>query len=62
MFFMLKYPAFVSKQNSKREKQIIFLVIPIGEGWHCPAVKKKSVLLRGISSKHNVNSYYLNCF
>ena len=31
----------VSKQTSKREKQVIHLIIPKGEGWHYIAVKKK---------------------
>ena len=28
------YPAYVSKHNSNREKQVILLTIPNGEGWH----------------------------
>ena len=28
------YPAYVSKHNSNREKQVILLVIPNGEKWH----------------------------
>ena len=32
------YPAYVSKQNSKHEKQLIFLMIPTGEGWNYVAV------------------------
>ena len=28
------YLAYVSKHNSNREKQVIFLMIPNGEGWH----------------------------
>ena len=38
------YPAYVSKHNSNRENQVIFLMIPNGEVWHCS--KKLSVLLR----------------
>ena len=34
------YPAYVSKQNSKREKQVILLTISSGEGWHYFAVKR----------------------
>ena len=33
------YPAYVLKQNSKREKQVIVLMIPNGEGWHYLPVK-----------------------
>ena len=33
------YPAYVSKQNSKLEKQVIFLMIPNREGWNYLAVK-----------------------
>ena len=57
---MLKiYPAYVSKSNSNREKQVILLMILSREkyrtkskGWrHYLAVKKLSVLLRGIIFK-----------
>ena len=33
------YPAYVSKTTSKREKQIILLMIWNGKGWHYLAVK-----------------------
>ena len=39
-----------SNYNSNREKQVIFLMIPNGEGWHYLAVKKLSALLRGIAT------------
>ena len=63
------YPAYVSKQNSNRKKQVL-LMIPNGEGcevksegrWHHLAVKKLSALLRGITSKRYGNFYCLNCF
>ena len=75
MFCTLKkkkiYPAYVSKHNSKREKHVILLNISDGgtceaksEGrrqWHYLSVKKLSVLLRGITSKHYVDFYCLNC-
>ena len=65
MFCMLKkkktYPAYVSKHNSNREKQAIFLMIPNGEGWDYLAVKRLSTLLRGITSKHLGDFYYLFC-
>ena len=46
------YSTFVSKHYSKREKQIILLMIPKGEGLFYIAVKKLSALLRKISSGH----------
>ena len=50
MFCMLKeYPAYVSKHNSNREKQVILFMIPNGEKWHYLAVKKFAVLLREIT-------------
>ena len=56
------YPAYVSKHNSNREKQVILLIISMGEKlWHYLAVKKLSVLLRGITSKHHGDFYCLNC-
>ena len=39
------YPAYLSRYNSNREKQIILLMISNGEGWHYLAVKKLSALL-----------------
>ena len=63
MFFVLKkkYPTYVSKNNSNREKQFISLMIPNGEGWHYLAVKKLSALLKGITSKRKDTFYCLNC-
>ena len=65
------YLAYISKNNSNREKQVILLMIPNGEGrkaksegrrrWYHLAVKKLLELLRGITSKHNGNFYCLNC-
>ena len=47
------YAAYVSKNNSNHEEQVVLLMIPNGEGrrWHYLAVKKISALLRGITSK-----------
>ena len=56
-----KYPAYVSKRNSNREKQIIILMIPNIEGQHYIAVKKLLPLLKEITSKHHGDFYYLNC-
>ena len=65
MFCMLKTensdPAYVSKHNSNREKQVAFLLIPNGEGWHYFSVKKLSVLLRRITSKHHGDFCCLIC-
>ena len=55
------YPAYVSKYNSYREKQVIFLMIPNKEGWHYDAVKELSVLLRGTTSKHHRDFHCSNC-
>ena len=54
------YPAYVSKHNSNRQKQVIILVILKGEELVYLAVKKLSALLRGITSKHHGDFYCLN--
>ena len=56
-------PAYISKINSNREKQIILLLIPNEqkESWHYLAVRNLSALLTGITSKHNGDFYCLNC-
>ena len=48
------YPAYISKYNSTREKQIIILMIPNEEkeGWHYLAVKFCFVFLHKINSKN----------
>ena len=56
-----RYPAYVSKHNSNRKKQVILLMILNWEKWHYLAAKKLSVLLRGRTSKNNVHFYYFNC-
>ena len=71
------FPTYVSKHNSNREKQVILLLNPTGEGhersetlatlanidgrWHYLAVKKLSELSRGINSKHYGDFYFVNC-
>ena len=66
MSYMLKKmgicPTYVSEHNSNREKQVIILMIPNGEGWYYIEVKQLSALLRRITSKHNSDFYYLSCF
>ena len=54
--------AYKSKHNLKRENQLILLMITDGEKWHYLTVKKWSVLLKGITSKHKGDFYCLNCF
>ena len=44
-----KYPAYVSKHNSNREKQIILLMIPNGDKWYYLTINKLSPLSRGIT-------------
>ena len=56
------YPAYVSKHNSNWGKQVILLIISNGEKQsHYLTVKKLSALLRGATSKHHADFYYLNC-
>ena len=64
-------PAYISKYNSAREKEIILLMVPNEEKegreakskarWHYLAVKKLSTLLHGINSKHKSDFYCLSC-
>ena len=54
---MKAHPAYISIHNLNHESQIIFLMIPNGEGWHYLTVKRLSALLRGITSKH-VGDFY----
>ena len=66
MFYMLKkekiYPAYISKYNSNREKEVVLLMISIEDKrWHYLAAKKLSLLLKGITSKNNGDFYCLNC-
>ena len=64
------YPAYVSKHNLNRQKQVILLMISNREKlyakseglqWHYLAVKDISALLRRIKSKTNGDFYCLNC-
>ena len=57
MFCMLKR----KNISSNREKQIMLLMIPNGEGWYYFAVKKLSALLTRIMSKHHGEFCCLNC-
>ena len=53
--------AYKTKHNLKRESQVILLMITDGKKWHYLAVKSLSPLLRGITSNHVGDFYYLNC-
>ena len=56
-------PAYISKHNLTREKQIILLMIPNEEkeGWHYLAVKKLSTLLHKKTLNHQGDFNCLNC-
>ena len=54
-------PAYVSKHNSNREKQVILSMVTNGEEWHHVAVKKLSALIIEITSKHEGDFYCLYC-
>ena len=53
--------AYISKYNHKRHNQVIMLMIINGKKCHYLAVKKLSVLLKGITSNHNRDFYCLYC-
>ena len=50
-----------SKYNLKHENQVNLLMISDGEKWHYLTVSL-SALPKGIRSKHNGDSYCMNCF
>ena len=54
--------AYKSKYNTNLENQVILLMITDGKKFHYLAVKKLSVLFKGIKSKHDGDFYCLNCF
>ena len=53
--------AYTSKHNSKREKQVILLMIPNGEGWHYLAIKKFICIIKRSNIKNKGVFYFLNC-
>ena len=55
------YPALVWKHNSNREKQVILLMSPNGDGCHYLEVQKLPALSIGITSKNKSDFYFLNC-
>ena len=52
--------AYKSKYNLTRENQVILLMIPDGEKWHCLAVKRLSALFRDINDNIHGDFYCLN--
>lgn len=50
---MIIYHAYISKQNSNHESEIIDFIVSNGLGQHYLAVEKWSALLRRITSKHD---------
>ena len=55
--------AYKSKYNFKRKsRQVILLMITDGKKWHYLTVKSLPALFRKITSNHNGDLYYLNCF
>ena len=54
--------AYKSKYTLKRENQVILLIITDAKKWHYLPVKSLLALFRGITSKHEGDFYYLNCF
>ena len=65
IIYILKKKEYILPQNiscnSKHEKQVIFSMIQGKEKQHHLAVRKLSVLLRGITSKYNGDFYCLSC-
>ena len=61
-------PAYASKDNNERDIQVNLLMITDNNNnnnnnnWHYLAVKSKSGLLKGTTSKHKEDFYCLNCF
>ena len=55
--------AYISKYNNERDSQVNSLMITDGAtNWHYLVIKNISGLLRGITSNHDGDFYYLNCF
>ena len=54
--------AYRSKNNLTCDKQVILLMITVGEKWHYLVVKNLPGLLKGITSTHKKDFYCLNCF
>ena len=52
----------ISQNNLTLKNLVILLMITDGEKWHYLAVKRLSAPFRGITSKHDGDFYFLNCF
>ena len=56
-------PAYTSKYNYNRIKQVILLMITDDNNrWHYLAVKSFPALIGGTTSNHHGDFYGLNCF
>ena len=56
-------PAYTSKYNYKRKKQVVlFMITDKNNRWHCLAVKCFPALFRGTTPNHHVDFYCFNCF
>ena len=53
--------AYKSKHGLSCQNEIMILMITDSKKWYYLAVKNLSALLRGITSKHDGDFYYLNC-
>ena len=54
--------AYISEHNDKRNNQVNLIMITDGtNNWHYLAIKNLSGLLRGITSNHNSDFYFLSC-
>ena len=54
--------AYISEHNDECNNQLNLLMITDGtSNWHYLSIKSISGLLRGITSSHNGDFYYLNC-
>ena len=63
LIILIKYELLIkSKHNLTREKQVILLMISDDENWHYVLVKSLPGLLKGITSNHREDFYFLNCF
>ena len=60
-FYKKVSPAYKSKFNKTREKQVILLIITDGQKQHYVAVKNLSSLLKK-KADHSAHYYCLNCF
>ena len=55
------YPPYVSISYPNREKQVILVMIPNGEGWHYLALKKTISIIKRKTVKRHGDFYCLHC-